>query len=361
VLLGVDPYDPQGILRRTNNDQLSELVQHLAIENSVPIHAIESDDQGYSYMHHPFNLATGNPEEVFNRLYPPVKGYWRPGREELRLTLRDEFVHRATELFDDEDRRIGLAALGSYLSYRGDFDSRGIVPVNGLFADNHFEFFGYINGSPSRASRDKVELAATDDALRRWLASQERRLRDIGTFTDSIQLEHAYILHRAFGKLAQDHAVGLSGQGILRIGEIAAWATRRDELFLADGAPLIWSGRPPRVAHYPTGTEVNLEDNWIMVGTPFIGAVFANRFPIVRNRDPDFTFARHHRDLTWQKQWWMSSGAIEGDLLRGICQAWSCEIGDILAPVAERRWNDLVDLGDPTLEKVFGYRLRRPR
>jgi len=360
VVLKANPYDPEGIFRHTENDQLIELVQRLAIETSVQIRTREPGDDPYQ-SHPPFSLATGPADQVFDRLYPPVVDSWRAGHEKLRLELREAFAERATDLFDDNHGRIGLAALGSDLWYRSQFDYRGTVPVDGLLADESISFMGYIDGVPSRASRDKVDLAANHDEVRRWLRSQERRLRDIGQFSDSIQLEFAYTLHRALGGLAADHAVGLTRNGILRTGGIESWAAERDEVFLAQGMPLICQSRPPQVMHFLAGVEVILPADWIMLCSIYVDPTFIDMFPLNNNRDPDFAFARSHRELTWEKLWWRFSGLMEGDLLRKICRAWSCEIGDVLGPVAQRHHSDVAYLDDVSLGPVFGYRLNRPR
>lgn len=360
VVLNTDPYDTGGIFRQTPNDLLSELVQRLTIENAIPIRTVEPIDE-IRKAHPPFSLANSSTEEIFDRLYPPIEDFWQPGREKLRLLIRDAFTRRATSLFYDNGRQAGLATLGSDLYYQGRFRYRGIVPVNGLLADQPMDFMGYINGVPSRASRDQAELAVSNDGLRHWLRSQEQQLRKLGEFTDSMQLELAYIMHRILGELAPDHAIALTKQGVLRVDSVGSWAANHDEIFLAEGIPLSSKTRPPRVIHYITGMDLILEENWVTVCDRFMGILLANRFPVAQGRDPNFAFARGHRDWTWEKQWWHFSGMIEGELLRNICASWSCDIGDLLAPIAERGWNDFAQLNDPAIGPVYGYRLRRPR
>ena len=97
-----------------------------------------------------------------------------------------------------------------------------------------------------------------------------------------------------------------------------------------------------------------------MVSSGSAAIELVNKFPVVANRDPDFAFAGQHEELTWEKQWWRFSGTIEGELLRNVCRAWSCEVGDLLAPIADRHWSDFAYLDDRSMGPVFGYRLQHP-
>ena len=359
VALTVNPYDAGGILRYTDNDRLSELIHRLVLGNSIPIHSREPDGREPRTLA-PFDLSTGAPEDVFDRLYPPLTDSWRISQEKQRLLLREAFTQRATELFDSTHRRIGLAVLGADLLYWSQLNYTGIVAVNGFLADEIRDFAGYLEGTPNRASRDKVDLVADRDEVRRWFASQEKQLRDTHKFSESIQLELGYTLHRAFGRFADDHCVGMTRQGLLRFGEVERWAAQRDEIFLTGGPPLTWHTRPPRVMHHNAGIEITLPENWFTSCAISYDQIFQDLFPLTLNSDPDFEFARYHTELTWEKFWWRVSGSIDGPFLRHVCRAWSCTIGDLLAPLARRHWNDVAYLDDPALGPVFGYRVQRP-
>jgi hypothetical protein len=358
VTLSRNPYNADGVLKYTSNDRLDELVQRLVLDNAVPIRSHESRTGGISTLA-PFALASNSVEDVFDRLYPPLTESWRASYENQRLLVREAFARRATELFDASQRRIGLAAFGVDLTYMATPNYAGIVSVQGFRADGVSSFAGYLEGAPSRASRDKVDLVADHAEVSRWLSSQEQRLRETGAFDESHQLELALTLHQAFGTLAPDHCIGMTGTGLLRFGEIEAWAARQDQIFLTSGPPLMINSRPPRVTHYTTGRDVTLPGNWF---APFLIAydLFVDIFPYSLHRDPDYEFAREHIELTWEKFWWRISGDIEGSFLRGVCRAWGCEVGDVLAPVAERRWSDVAYFDDASLGPIFGHRFNRP-
>src|SRR5579884_84683 len=359
VVLKTNPFDPDGIMRRTDNDRLSELVQRMVLSNSVPIHTREPRDREPRTLA-PFDLSTGTAEEVFDRLYPPQTDSWRISQEKQRLLLREAFARRATELFDEQQHRIGFAVLGADLLYWSQLNYMGVVPVNGFLADEFMAFAGYIEGKPNRASRDKVDLVAERDEVRRWFGTQESRLRDLGQFTESIQLELGWTLQLAFGRLAADYSIGMTREGLLRFGEVESWAARRDEIFLASGPPLSWNTRPPRLMHYLAGIEVLLPENWFTPCGISYDQIFFDMFPPVLNRDPAYESARYDVELTWQKSWWRMSGGIFGTFIRHVCQAWSCDVGDVLAPIAQRGWGDTAYLEDESLGPVFGYRLTRP-
>lgn len=359
VRLRTDPYDTEGILRRTDDDRLDQLVRRLVLENDVPIRVWVAD-KSTPVTVMPFALGSGSPEEVFDRLYPPLTDSWRIGHEKQRLQLRDAFAVRATELLDEDGRRIGLAALGSDLLYWSQLNYEGIVPVNGFLGDESVMFAGYLEGRPNRASRDKAELVASRDVIRQWMRTQVQRLRDIGSFSDSIQLELAYTLHRAFNHLMGDVALGMTSEGLLRKDGIPAWASGREEIFLAEGLPLTWSTRPPRVVHYLSGRNVELPANWATLCTYANGTTFTDIFPAALNRETSYEFARNHPNLSWQKLWWRMSGTTYGLFMRALSEAWSCSIEDLLAPVAQRHWSDVCDLGDDNVGPVWGYLLRRP-
>lgn len=92
---------------------------------------------------------------------------------------------------------------------------------------------------------------------------------------------------------------------------------------------------------------------------------FASRFPLFeqvlpRPRDPRFEAHAHDRGDTWEKLWWRMSGNLGGLVIERVCQAWSCRPGDLLAPVADRGWDDRVDPGIPGVAEVSVLRLERP-
>jgi hypothetical protein len=76
--------------------------------------------------------------------------------------------------------------------------------------------------------------------------------------------------------------------------------------------------------------------------------------------DEAFQSARLDRTNTWQKTWWRMSGRIDGLVLKLICQAWECEIGEILGPVERRGWSDFADIGYQHIGHVPVYQLDRP-
>ena len=358
VVLKEDPFDSEGILRATENDRLLELVQRLVLSSSVPISVQEPD--GTVELHKPFDLATASPAETFDRLYPPLTDSWRVAFEKQRQALREVFVQRATEVLDDAGQRIGLAAFGPEIVYWTSRNHTGIVCVNGFWADKYVSFAGYFEGIPSRASRDNVELAASRENVRNWFISQEKRLRDTGNFTPPIQLDLAWTVQRVQGRVARDHSVGMSSQGVMALSDIARWAKSRNAIFLAAPLPLDWSARPPQVIHYTKGVNVRLPENWLISCGMSYDRVFLDMFPPSMTRDHDYEFARSHRELTWEKFWWRISSSLDALLIKEICEAWSCALGDVLAPVAERHWSDAEQLEEPDLGTVFGYWLRRP-
>ncbi|MFC1419472.1 ATP-binding protein [Streptacidiphilus cavernicola] len=359
VVLKHSPFTAEGILRRTEDDRLGQLIERLALESTVPVRSWEPRG-GVPDVLPPFSLETGTADQVFDRLYPPLTGSWRFGLEKQRVQLREAFVQRATELFDDSGRRIGLAALGPDLLYWNQLGYMGIVPVNGFLGDESIAFAGYLEGLPNRASRDQVDLVADRAVVSRWFSDQERRLRETGDFSDSVQLELAYTFQRVLGRLGADFGCGMTSEGVLRPGRMGSWAAQRSEIFLAMGMPLSWNTRPPQVIHYLSGTQVRLPDDWVSIFFYSNADIFLGMFPDSYNRDPAYEFSRDQPGLAWEKVWWRMSGNLHGLLLREICRAWSCDVGDLLAPVAQRQWSDFMYLEDASLGPVFGYLLRRP-
>lgn len=359
ITLGRAPNDVKGLFYRTSDERLTELVQQLVLESAVPVHVWEPGASAPDVLE-PFSLAAGTADEVFDRLYPPSIHGRHVGEEKQRLRLRDDFVGQATELLDDRGQRIGLATLGNDLYYTGRGNYSGIVTVNGFLADESISFAGYLAGRPSRASRDRVALAADEDQVRDWMRSQEQRQRDTGRFADSVQLEQAFTLYCAFGGLSDDLAFAFTAGGLLRAADAAHWVAQRNEIFMTFGLPLAFRTRPPEVYHYLSGQSVQLPENWVLIYQRVPGAPLSEVFPPVMNRDAEYDFARHHTTSTWQKVWWRMTGELDGLFVRALCEAWSCTPESVLAPVEERNWSDMQFLDDESLGAVPGYLLRRP-
>lgn len=356
VVLRTSPYDNEGgIFKHTEDDRLDELICRLIPENDVPIETVEYDRE--MAVLKPFDLSSASPEVVFDRLYPS-RATGGQIREQQRLRVREEFASRATSVRARDGRRIGLAVLGRDLSYRVDINLVGICVVSGFRADEHYFFAGYLLGRPNRASRDNAEFEATDLELQRWLMSQEQRMRDVEDFGQSAQLENAFALHRGRGgTLADDHYIAMVSGGLISVGQIGKWAARREEIIVSQGWPLIWHTRPPRVVHGPTSTVLTLPDGWIL---PYLyhERILDNVLPSVR--DSTYEYARHDRELTWQKMWWRMSGRLNGIVVREICRAWSCEVRDVLGPVADRNWSDFSDPSTARIGLLPVLRLNRP-
>jgi hypothetical protein len=356
VVLKVDPYDRAGIFARTLDDSLAELVQHLAPEHSVPIR-VHEDHRNQSTMLPPVDLKTLDAADVFDVLYPPVNDGGAIG-EVQRVDVRKEFELRATEQLDADGQRIGLAVLGRDLVWGTSRDLMGAVLVNGLHGDGYQFFTGYMEGRPSRASRDKVDLVADADEFRQWLASQEARLRELGRFHMPTQLEFGQTLYQSRSTLSDDHHLGMASNGLIPLGDIVEWVAARSEVILCQGWPLVFYTRPPSIFHYMTGVAVTLPENWFHVGPTYLEPLIDDL--LGRNNDSAYESARLDHVLTWQKQWWRRSAWLNGLFIKKLCEAWSCNVGDVLAPVAERGWSDFADLGIAGVGPVPVYHLRRP-
>ncbi|MGW2642950.1 HD domain-containing protein [Streptomyces sp. NPDC001348] len=360
VTLSKSPSDRRGLLYFTEDDRLTQLVQRLVLDNAVPVHVWEPSTTE-PVVHGRFSMASGSPEEIFDRLYPPVADNWRAGEEKHRLHMRDDFVGRATELLDGEGRRIGLATLRNGLFYQGYRSYSGAVTVNGFLADQSAAFAGYLAGRPSRASRDRSDLVADQEQVRQWMRTQEQRLRETGQFDDSLQLELAAALHAAFNDLSDDVAFAITSQGLLRPSGAVGWAAERDEILMTyGGLPLAWNSRPPEVYNYQSGQRLQLPDNWIILCMRLLPVPLGEVFLDVDNRDATYASARHHTSLSWQKRWWRISGGLDGLFLRAVCRAWSCTVEELLAPIERRNWSDTGHLDDDSVGPVPGLLLRRP-
>ncbi|MFE6889239.1 ATP-binding protein [Streptomyces sp. NPDC057694] len=359
VTLKKNPNDVQGLLYTAADDRLTQLIRRLVLENAVPIHTWEPGVAKNDVLA-PFSLATGSPDEVFDRLYPPSPDNLRIGDEKQRLQMRDDFVARATELMDGDNNRIGLATLWTSLHAHSNYNFRGVVTLSGFLADRSMNFSGYLAGQPSRASRDKADPIADQEQVQRWLRAQEQHFRDTNQFNKSLQLDLAGILYRAFNALPEDVAFALTSQGPMRSSEVVAWAARRDRVFLARGAPLLWHARPPRAYHSASLEPVQLPADWILLCEIYPYPPLSEVFPLGANRDADYEFARNHTGTTWQKAWWRFSSSLDGYILRLLCEAWSCTLESLLAPVERRNWSDTLQLDDENLSTVWGYLLSRP-
>ncbi|WP_328748831.1 ATP-binding protein [Streptomyces sp. NBC_00285] len=358
VKLKKNPNDLRGLLHITADDRLFQLVQRLVVENSVPIHSWEPASPDGDALT-PFSLATGEPDAVFDRLYPVVADDWRVGEEKRRLQMRDDFVARATELRDENGTRIGLATLWNDLYYEDGYHISGIVTLGGFLADRSSSFAGYLTGQPSRASRDRATLAVEQDQVREWVRTQEQQLRSTGQFDDHLQLELAGTLYHTFGSLPEDVAFAITSQGVLRPSGITEWAVQHGKIFIVGGSPLAMNTRPPEIYHSRSGHRIQMPDNWIVMSENYPGSPVSDVFPYGAHRDAAYEYARDHTALTWQKMWWRVSGSIPGYFLRALCQAWECNIQSLLEPVAERK-SDSLQLDNGHVGPVFGNLLNRP-
>lgn len=363
VCLKTNPYDTSGIFVRTSEDSLIGLVRRLVLENTVPIHIFHSDlaREDEREVVEPFCLASGSAEEVFDRLYPPQSMSWQSNEEKQRLAARTEFALAATIVYDAHQQVIGLAAVRKFLELPRIF-TPGIVTVGGLRADEVHSFLGYLTGKPNRASRDLVDLATEPAHVRDWLRSQKQRLVELGQFSRSLQIALVGTFHSALGRLSADHCVGMTSEGLILYGEVEQWAADYEEVFVAYGWPLGWStfGVEPRLLHRWTNTDADIAPGWIVLADEVFTDPYYRLFPSSERRDTAFEFARSHREPTWQKRWWRMSGDLEGSVIRCICAAWGCDVEEVLAPVALRRWDDQAAFRDRSLHPAFGYRLRRP-
>lgn len=355
VVLKTNPYDSDGLFNRTSDEELVGLIQRLWLQRSVPVRAREPQRE-VSELIAPTDLATATAEEVFDLLYPPSK-LDGPIRETQRQAQRIEFAQRATELIDSRGRRVGLAAIGEELSLNGPRTLQGTVVVDGFRADEEFSFTGYLIGRPSRASRDRVELAVESSKLRAWLVAQEDRLRELGQFSPSTQLFLAYLLYAAHGKLRDDHFIAFTSGGLTTLAEFFQWAEKRDDIILCQGVPITVLPRPISLVRRPSYAAVNLPEGWVYPFGSYAQIPFHDMFD--RSRDERYSPARFEQENTWQKMWWRTSGLVEGIVLKLICEAWKCDIRDILEPVAKRGWNDFAKL-DGDASPVPVYLLKRP-
>lgn len=356
VRLKTEPTAPDGLLAKTGDNDLKHLVQRLVPSHKVPIKI--SDGRTNSDRALPASdLDTATPDEVFDRLYPERETFGMSQTQ--RVALREEFCAQATEVLDDDGHRLGLATLERRLSSPWP-EMRGVVLVDGFRADEHSEFIGYLSGKPTRASRDNVDLACTPEQLRQWFISQEQRLRDRDMFSPSIQLELAEILHQVKGgNLPDNHHIALTAEGPLPVGDIQTWASKRNQVILSYGGRLRWDTRRPALSRRSTDEPATLPDDWLVrcprSSFPFDDAMFP------RQGDPAYAQHQHDQEDTWQKTWWQMSGGIAGLVIKHLCQAWSCQPEDIVAPLAERNWNDYAELDLPgTTAEVPLLRLQPP-
>jgi hypothetical protein len=353
--LTLSPYDTNGIFAKTLDDRLDELVRYLCPEHTVPIRCLEPD-RGMSTTLPPVDLHNASPAEVFDILYPPVDSGGANG-EIQRQNLREEFVRRATEVADNDGNKIGVASFGEDLYLAGPRDIEGAILVNGFRGDDYPFFAGYMQGRPNRASRDKVELALSRAELHDWLASQETRMRTLDLLDPFTNMILNFQFYRAYRSLPEDFHVAFVGDDTLKLEEVSAWAAARDEVILSHGWPIAVMPRLLRLFHAPTGKIVILPKNWMFAGISIVRPVFDD--VLGSASDTNYEFARHSPHNSWQKVWWRTSDTIKGLVLKLICAAWECEIGEILEPVEKRGWSDFADIGGD-IGPVPVYRLNRP-
>lgn len=302
----------------------------------------------------PFELRSACADEVFERLYPlddaaaASRAQW--------IEARDEFGSLATEV-NGTGERVGLAVLGQNLLHPAS-EMKGVVVLNGFRADGRDDFIGYMAGKPSRASRDDVEVACTAEQLTHWITSQVERLRERDRLGPSMQLELSELLYRATGALNDDHHIAMTSDGLTTVSGVRAWARDRGEIFFSYGWPCDWETRPPALWHRHTRTAVALPEGWLVpyltTSFPFLDRV------LPRRRDTRYEQHKWDQEDTWKKRWWLASDLPEGLVFKLLCEAWSCELEDLLAPVAKRGWNDVANLGIPEVDPAPVLRLRRP-
>ncbi|HEX6754854.1 MAG TPA: ATP-binding protein [Mycobacteriales bacterium] len=360
VHLKVHPYDREGLIGGTDVWRLFELVQRIAPESDVAFRVAEPGQP--SRVLGTFALATATAQEVFDRLYPASVEDSNVAREHRR-SLRAEFAESATEVLDEEGRRIGLAVAGAHLLTWRPPDIHGVTIVNGFRADRLDFFCGYLLARPRRASRDDADILAPDPALGRWLAEQAALLRETGRSTPTRQLFLTQLLIKAGVPVDDDHYVGLTRAGAVRRGELGPWVSQRDEVFLLWGWPLTWrvgGNDGAVVSHFPSNQDVRLPDGWLSTvnwwyETPF-ERIFTDR------RDEDFESARFHTRNSWQRLWWSISDEIDGLVIADIARQWSCTVEDLLAPGERTQWGDTASfvLPDGRREEAQVLRLRRP-
>jgi hypothetical protein len=354
--LKLSPYDTKGIFANTTDYTLSELIQRLCPEHSVSIRSSEPS-RSTMVSFPPSALQSASTSKVFDLLYPPLDSSG-PAGDMQRQQFRDTFTRRATELKDSNGNRIGLAAFGLDLYSPRPVRIEGIILVDGFLSDQHQFFAGYIEGLPSRAARDKVEIAADRNVLSQWINSQEARLRELHLFTPSMQVEMAYLLYRANHTLALDHIVAATAEGLMRTADVRSWASAHSAITMTVDWPIQLLTRPLSLVHHAFDAPIQLPDGWICAAA----SDGYSRFQEVLETaaDESYEYARLDQTNTWQKKWWQISDHIRGFVLKLICEAWECEIGEILEPVEKRGWSDMADLGYEQIGQVPVYRLNRP-
>jgi hypothetical protein len=366
VRLKENPYNEAGLFRfHVGEQSLFGLVRTAVVDNTVPVLTTQytQDAEEIHRTLEPLSLRTASPKQIFDRLHPK-----RPRedsvREKQRLMRRERFASHATEILDTQGRRAGFASLEPRHEMQySRFLFPGTLAVSGFRADDLFSFEGFLEGRPNRASRDRAELAVQADSVQSWFTTQITRWRELGEYTASTQVQTAEMLYQVFGRLSDEHAIGATSDGLIRFGSIGEWAEHTDEIFLTSDWPLAWnysSPEAPFVWHIMRSAKISIPDKWLITGSRFssLQGPFYELFPSARLRDPRFE-AWRFSDGCWQQNWWYSSGSFRGKILMQICDAWSCDIEDIYAPVCQRHFEDYSHI-DPDVEPAWGYWLRRP-
>lgn len=355
VRLKTNPLAPDGLLVKAGEPTLTGLIQRLVPSRKVVITVNEWHEEGDQVLP-AFDLSSASAREVFDQLYPERQAFRMSYTQ--RAELRKEFCAQATEVVDEDGQRLGLAMLehGSS-SRRPEMD--GVVLVDGFRADEHPDFTGYLSGKPSRASRDKVQLTCTPKQLGAWIASQEQLLWEQGLFDHSAQLKLAETIYEATDHLEGDHSIALTADGLLRVNDTESWALDRYQVTISFGSDLQWDTQRAALRYQPTGEPVKLPEDWLVLCPPSSFAFIDTMFP--RRGDPCYAQHQHDHKDTWQKLWWLMSGGLSGLVIKHVCRAWSCQPGDILAPVADRNWNDHgeLHLREKTVKASVLY-LQRP-
>jgi hypothetical protein len=335
VALRTHPYEEDGLFDALIEEDLRELVERLVPDCVVGVNTAESRKKtAATGTRSTFDLAAADPHELFDRLYPEIRG--NTLYEQQRLVFRDEFVRTATAVTDSTGERLGFGVVATEMTLWAPPDVRGVTIVSEFRADHHFGYSGYLLDQAGRASRDQAEPVARPDDLARWLDAQEDRLRETGRFSISRQADIGALRLRAGRALRPDHLVAVVDSGALALDQIRSWVSSRDEFVVSSGWPLMSRSGDLTGAdlfHFSSGVDVALPEGWVYVLGGNIQTPFTTALPA--NRDPEFEWARHD-DNTWQQWWWRNSRRTLGLFVAAAADSWSCAPEDLLRPMQDR-------------------------
>ncbi|MFD7023432.1 ATP-binding protein [Promicromonospora sukumoe] len=353
VELEIDPYKQGGIFWNIYPETLSRLVRHLCLENEFEIRTTVPTKAEVDIIR-PFSLAMGTPAEVFDRTYPPEDDRWDASTEEKRQRTRSWFIEHASEVIAIDGRRVGLAALAPKTGFQ-DTD-KAVLTVGGFRADSAYLFLGYLAGAAGRAARDAVDVFADANLIRSWMNWQVQHLRSRGEYSERLQLDLGGILWAMNGVLGEDDSVALTGAGELHFGDVGEWITSRDEIFVVHNG-FNFIGRSPGFYDEDSMERVTVPDNWVTINDTWITGIFHEMFGKPQERMP---LPSSVSGEIWEWVWRRFDTGLGRFLLESICEAWSCDALDLLAPVVERGKADRRQPGgsDSTFS---GTLLHRPR